>query len=322
MFESVGSPLTWGAFLVGILVLLAIDLGLFNRKPHRVSMREALMWSCIWVLLSLVFNGWVWHAYGSEKALEFLSAYLIEKALSVDNIFVFIVLFRYMRVQQEYMHRILFAGILGALILRGIFIVAGLALIQMFTFSLYLFGGFLVFTGLRLLFVREGGEEEQGQDNWVKRWAERYFRVTKDFQGPKFFVSRDGKRYVTTLFVTLLMVETADVVFALDSIPAIFGISTDPFIVFTSNVCAVMGLRAMFFLLENVIDRFWLLKYGLGLVLSFVGVKMLLGVGYPPHLEPIHIPVGISLATVSALIGGAITLSLVFPPSPPPEPNK
>jgi tellurite resistance protein TerC len=322
LFESVGSPLTWGAFLVGILVLLAIDLGLFNRKPHRVSMREALMWSCIWVALSLVFNGWVWHAYGSEKALEFLSAYLIEKALSVDNIFVFIVLFRYMRVQQEYMHRILFAGILGALILRGIFIVAGLALIQMFTFSLYLFGGFLVFTGLRLLFVREGGEEEQGQDNWVKRWAERYFRVTKDFQGPKFFVSRDGKRYVTTLFVTLLMVETADVVFALDSIPAIFGISTDPFIVFTSNVCAVMGLRAMFFLLENVIDRFWLLKYGLGLVLSFVGVKMLLGVGYPPHLEPIHIPIGISLGTVSALIGGAITLSLVFPPSHPPEANK
>ncbi|MFY0541564.1 TerC/Alx family metal homeostasis membrane protein [Nannocystis pusilla] len=256
------------------------------------------------------------------EGLEFLSAYLIEKALSVDNIFVFIVLFRYMRVQQEYMHRILFAGILGALILRGIFIVAGLALIQMFTFSLYLFGGFLVFTGLRLLFVREGGEEEQGQDNWVKRWAERYFRVTKDFQGPKFFVTRDGKRYVTTLFVTLLMVETADVVFALDSIPAIFGISTDPFIVFTSNVCAVMGLRAMFFLLENVIDRFWLLKYGLGLVLSFVGVKMLLGVGYPPHLEPIHIPIGISLGTVSALIGGAITLSLVFPPSPPSEPNK
>ncbi|PCC67632.1 tellurite resistance protein TerC [Nannocystis exedens] len=322
MFESVGSPLTWGAFLVGILFLLAIDLGLFNRKPHRVSMREALMWSCIWVLLSLAFNGWVWHAYGSEKALEFLSAYLIEKALSVDNIFVFIVLFRYMRVQQEYMHRILFAGILGALILRGIFIVAGLALIEMFTWSLYLFGGFLVFTGLRLLFVREGGEDEEGQDNWVKRWAERYFRVTKEFQGPRFFVTRDGKRYVTTLFVTLLMVETADVVFALDSIPAIFGISTDPFIVFTSNVCAVMGLRAMFFLLENVIDRFWLLKYGLGLVLSFVGVKMLLGVGYPPYLEPFHIPVGVSLATVSVLIGGAITLSLLFPPSHPAEPNK
>jgi tellurite resistance protein TerC len=324
LFESVGSPLTWGAFLVGILVLLAVDLGLFNRKPHRVSMREALMWSCIWVLLSLAFNGWVWHAFGDEKALEFLSAYLIEKALSVDNIFVFIVLFRYMRVQQEYMHRILFAGILGALILRGIFILAGLALIEMFTFSLYLFGGFLVFTGLRLLFVREGGGdgEEAGQDNFVKRWAEKFFRVTKDFQGPRFFVTKDGKRYVTTLFVTLLMVETADVVFALDSIPAIFGISTDPFIVFTSNVCAVMGLRAMFFLLENVIDRFWLLKYGLGLVLSFVGVKMLLGVGYEPHIAPYHIPVGISLGVVTALIGGAVTLSLVFPPSHASEPKK
>lgn len=320
MFESVGSPLTWGAFLVGILVLLAVDLGLFNRKPHRVTMREALLWSCIWVLLSLCFNGWVWHAFGQEKALEFLSAYVIEKALSVDNIFVFIVLFRYMKVQQEYMHRILFAGILGALILRGVFIVAGLALIEMFTWSLYLFGGFLVFTGLRLLFAHEGGgEDESGQDNWVKRWAERFFRVTKDFQGPRFFVTRDGKRYVTTLFVTLLMVETADVVFALDSIPAIFGISTDPFIVFTSNVCAVMGLRSMFFLLENVIDRFWLLKYGLGLVLSFVGVKMLLGVGYAPHIAPIHIPVAISLGTVSLLIGGSITLSLLIPPSHPAE---
>jgi tellurite resistance protein TerC len=279
-------------------------------------MREALVWSIIWVLLSLAFNGWVYSAFGQDKALEFLSAYVIEKALSVDNIFVFIVLFRYMRVPQEYMHRILFAGILGALILRGVFIVAGLAL-EMFTWSLYLFGGFLVFTGLRLLFVREGegeGEAEgPGQDNWVKRLAERWLRVTKELDGPRFFVKRDGKRYVTTLFVTLLMVETADVVFALDSIPAIFGISTDPFIVFTSNVCAVMGLRAMFFLLENVIDRFWLLKYGLGLVLSFVGAKMLLGVGYAPYVEPYHIPVQISLGVVTALIAGSVTLSLLFP---------
>lgn len=322
MFDSVGSPLTWGAFLVGVLVLLAIDLGLFNRQPHRVSMREALLWSLVWVLLSLAFNGWVYLTFGQEKALEFLSAYVIEKALSVDNIFVFIVLFRYMRVPQEFMHRILFAGIVGALVLRGAFILAGLALIEMFTWSLYLFGGFLVFTGLRLLFVREHaeGEDGGGHDNWVKRSAERWFRVTKEFDGPRFFVTRDGKRYVTTLFVTLLMVETADVVFALDSIPAIFGISTDPFIVFTSNVCAVMGLRAMFFLLENVIDRFWLLKYGLGLVLSFVGTKMLLGVGLAPYFEPFHIPVHISLGIVTALIGGSVTLSLLFPPSPGPGP--
>lgn len=323
MLHSVGSPLAWGAFLVGILVLLALDLGLLNRTPHRVTVREAAIWSLIWVLLSLAFNGYVWATYGEEKALEFLSAYVIEKALSVDNIFVFIVLFRYMRVQQEYMHRILFAGILGALILRGVFIVAGLALIEMFTWTLYLFGGFLLFTGLRLLFVREGdGDEEPGQENWVKRAAEKYLRVTKDFTGPRFFVQRDGKRFVTTLFVTLLMVETADVVFALDSIPAIFGISTDPFIVFTSNVCAIMGLRAMFFLLENVIDRFWLLKYGLGLVLSFVGTKMLLHMGYEPYVHPIHIPVQYSLLTVSLLIGGSVLLSLLFPPRSEPEQPK
>ena len=315
MFHSVGSPLTWVVFVLGVLVLLALDLGVFNRKAHRVSMREALFWSIVWVVLSLSFNGYVWAAHGEEKALEFLVAYLIEKALSVDNIFVFIVLFRYMKVAQEHMHRVLFAGILGALILRGVFIVAGLALIELFTWTLYLFGGFLLLTGLRLLFVRDGDDAaEAGQDNWVKRTAERWLRVTKDFTGPRFFVVRDGKRYVTTLFVTLLMVETADVVFALDSIPAIFGISTDPYIVFTSNVCAVMGLRAMFFLLENVIDRFWLLKYGLGLVLAFVGVKMLLGVAYPPYLHPFHIPAFASLATVSVLIGGAIGLSLLFPP--------
>lgn len=324
MLHSVGSPLAWGAFLVGVLVLLALDLGLLNRTPHRVTVREAAVWSLIWVLLSLAFNGYVWATYGQDKALEFLSAYVIEKALSVDNIFVFIVLFRYMRVQQEYMHRILFAGILGALILRGVFIVAGLALIEMFTWTLYLFGGFLLFTGLRLLFVREHEEsEEPGQENWIKRVAEKYLRVTKEFTGPRFFVRRDGKRYVTTLFVTLLMVETADVVFALDSIPAIFGISTDPFIVFTSNVCAIMGLRAMFFLLENVIDRFWLLKYGLGLVLSFVGVKMLLHMGLEPYLHAVHIPVHWSLLTVSTLIGGSVALSLLFPPrSSDPEPTK
>jgi tellurite resistance protein TerC len=323
LLHSVGSPLAWGAFILGILVLLALDLGLLNRTPHRVTVREAAIWSLIWVMLSLAFNGYVWATYGEEKALEFLSAYVIEKALSVDNIFVFIVLFRYMRVQQEYMHRILFAGILGALILRGVFIVAGLALIEMFTWTLYLFGGFLLFTGLRLLFVREhDGNDEPGQENWVKRAAEKYLRVTKDFTGPRFFVRRDGKRFVTTLFVTLLMVETADVVFALDSIPAIFGISTDPFIVFTSNVCAIMGLRAMFFLLENVIDRFWLLKYGLGLVLSFVGVKMLLHMGYAPYFHPIHIPVEYSLLTVSLLIGGSVLLSLMFPPRSETEPPK
>lgn len=319
MLSSVGSPLTWGIFLAGFFFLLALDLGVFNRKPHRVSMQEALRWTCVWVSLSLAFNGVVWYYFGEEKAIEFLSAYLIEEALSIDNIFVFVVLFRYMKVPAEYLHRVLFAGILGALILRGVFIFAGLAIIERFRWSLYLFGAFLLITGLRLLFTSEGpgGDDDPPKDNFIKRKAEQWLRVTKDFEGPKFFVVRDGKRYATTLFVCLLMVETADVVFALDSIPAIFGITTDPFIVFTSNMCAIMGLRSMFFLLENVIDRFWLLKYGLGLVLSFVGVKMMLGMGFGEYLPAIHLPVKLSLGIVAGLIAGSIIFSLVFPPRAP-----
>jgi tellurite resistance protein TerC len=305
-------------FLLGFFALLALDLGVFNRKPHRVSMKEALRWSIVWVSLSLGFNAYVYYAFGEQKALEFLSAYLIEEALSVDNIFVFVVLFRYMRIPGEYLHRVLFAGILGALVLRGVFIGVGLALIETIRWSLYVFGAFLLFTGLRLLFVSEGGEggDEGGGGNWVKRQAEKYLRVTKEFDGPHFFTLREGKRFATPLFVTLLMVETADVVFAVDSIPAIFGITTDPFIVFTSNMCAVMGLRSMFFLLENVIDRFHLLKYGLGLVLSFVGTKMILGMGLGSLLPEIHIQVEVSLLVVAGLIGGSILLSLLFPPRP------
>jgi len=319
ILHSVGSPLTWGVFLLGFFALLALDLGVFNRTPHRVSMKEALRWSIVWVSLSLGFNAYVYYAFGEQRALEFLSAYLIEEALSVDNIFVFVVLFRYMKIPSEYLHRVLFAGILGALVLRGVFIGVGLALIETIRWSLYVFGAFLLFTGLRLLFVSgEGGEggDEGGGGNWVKRQAEKYLRVTKEFDGPHFFTLKEGKRFATPLFVTLLMVETADVVFAVDSIPAIFGITTDPFIVFTSNMCAVMGLRSMFFLLENVIDRFHLLKYGLGLVLSFVGTKMILGMGLGSLLPAFHIPVEVSLLVVAGLIGGSILLSLVFPPRP------
>lgn len=318
MFDSVGSPLTWGLFLAGILFLLAVDLGLFHRQAHRVSMREAAVWSVIWVVLSLCFNVYVWQSFGDAAGLQFLSAYLIEKALSVDNIFVFIVLFRYMKIPPEHLHRVLFAGILGALVLRAIFIIAGLALIELFTWTIYLFGGFLLYTGIRLLFVDEGDDEEEAgavaEDNWVKKTVEKWFRVTREYEGPRFFVHRQGKLFVTTLFVTLLMVETADVMFALDSIPAIFGISTDPFIVFTSNVCAVMGLRAMFFLLENIIDRFYYLKYGLGLVLSFVGVKMLLAEGFGSWLPAYHIPIGWSLGGVALLLVGSIVISLMLPP--------
>ncbi len=324
-FHTVGSPWLWVAFLVGVGVLLLLDLGVFHRQAHRVTLREAAIWSVVWVTLSLCFNGFVWWKFGRESGLEFLSAYLIEKSLSVDNIFVFIIIFRYMKVARDHLHRVLFAGILGALILRALFIMVGLSLIELFTWSLYVFGAFLLYTGIKLVFVGDDDPDEGAGDNWVKRTAEKYLRVTGEFTGPIFILRRDKKTFVTTLFVTLLMVETADVVFALDSIPAIFGVSTDPFIVFTSNVCAILGLRAMFFLLEDVIDRFHYLQYGLGLVLAFIGAKMLLGeglggmglylAGVPEHrwLEPIHVPIGISLTVVAVLLVCSILASLLIP---------
>ncbi|MFO7565891.1 MAG: TerC family protein [Enhygromyxa sp.] len=329
-FESVGSPLLWGAFLVGVLLMLALDLGVFHKDTHRVTAREALIWSIVWVGLSLCFGAFVWWKFGRTSGLEWLSAYVIEKSLSVDNIFVFIVIFRYMKVPREHLHRVLFAGILGALVLRAAFILVGLGLIEMFTWSLYLFGGFLIFTGLKLLIAGDddGDEGEGAGDSWVKRKAEQWLRVTREFEGPRFFVKIGDKWFVTTLFVCLLMVETADVIFALDSIPAIFGISRDPFIVFTSNVGAILGLRAMFFLLENVIDRFHYLPYGLGLVLAFIGVKMVLaeglggmgfyalGVERSVWLEPHEIPIGWSLGLVGTVLVISVLASLLFPPKP------
>jgi tellurite resistance protein TerC len=324
-FESVGSPTLWGAFLVGVLFMLALDLGVFHKDTHRVTSREALAWSVVWVCLSLSFCGYVWWEFGSEPGLEWLSAYVVEKSLSVDNIFVFIVIFRYMKVPRDHLHRVLFAGILGALLLRAFFILFGLALIEMFTWSLYLFGGFLIFTGIKLLTGGDDDKDDAGE-SWVKRKAEQWLRVTREFEGPKFFVKLGDKWFVTTLFVCLLMIETADVIFALDSIPAIFGISRDPFIVFTSNVCAVLGLRAMFFLLENVIDRFQYLPYGLGLVLAFIGVKMVLaegiggmglyalGVAQQPWMDPYHVPIGLSLGIVGAVLTISILASLLAPP--------
>lgn len=326
-FQTVGSPLLWGAFLIGVLIILALDLGVFHKDTHRVTVREALIWSVIWVGLSLLFNAFVWWKFGRDPALEWFSAYVVEKSLSVDNIFVFIIIFRYMKIQREHLHRVLFAGILGALILRALFILVGLGLIEMFTWSLYLFGGFLIYTGIKLLFAGDDDPDEEAGDSWVKRKAEQWLRVTREFEGPKFFSKgADGRWYVTTLFVCLLMVETADVIFALDSIPAIFGISRDPFIVFTSNVCAVLGLRAMFFLLENVIDRFHYLPYGLGIVLAFIGVKMVLaeglggmglywaGVPEASWLDPYHVPTPLSLGVVGTVLLLSVLASLLLPP--------
>jgi tellurite resistance protein TerC len=315
-FATLGSPLAWGAFLAGVLVLLLLDLGVFNRKVHVVSTREALTWSIVWVLLSLSFNGVIWWQYGRDPALEFLSAYVLEKALSVDNLFVFIVIFRYMNVQPQVMHRVLFAGIVGALLLRGIFIVAGLELLERFEWLLYLFGGFLLLTGVKLLFA--GEEQVDPSGNIAYRLARKVIPLTRRYVGEKFFVREDGRWTATPLFIVLLMIETSDVVFALDSIPACFGVvkSRDPFIVFTSNVCAVLGLRAMFFLLQHFLDRFAYLKYGLGLVLAFIGAKMIVAEGIPYLSDPIDVPIGLSLGVVAGLIGASVLVSLVMPPTP------
>ena len=325
IFHSSGTPGLWAGFLATVLFLLALDLGVFQRTPKKISFREAAAWSTFWVVLSLGFNLFVSYRLGWDKGGEFLMAYVVEKSLSVDNIFVFIVIFRYMKVPSEHMQRVLIAGILGALVLRGAFIFVGLGLIETFEWLLYVFGAFLVYTGMKLVFFGEEGEDlVDASDNWVKRQAERFLRITRDYEGPVFLVrSADGRLMFTTLFVTLLMIETSDVIFALDSIPAIFGISQDPFIVFTSNVCAVLGLRAMFFLLESVIDRFKYLPRGLGVVLTFVGVKMIVeeglggmglyaaGLAPAPWLEPIHVPTEIALGCVFVVLSVSVAWSLI-----------
>ncbi|MBK6917197.1 MAG: TerC family protein [Deltaproteobacteria bacterium] len=304
----------WAAFLGGVLLFLLIDLGVFNRKSHVISTREALTWSVVWVCVSLTFNAFVGWRFGREAGLEFLSAYLLEKSLSVDNLFVFIVIFRYMDVRPQVMHRVLFAGIVGALVLRGTFILAGLELIGRFEWLLYAFGGFLLLTGVKLLF--SGEEEVDPSGNLAYRMARKVLPLTRRYVGARFFVRQDGRLRATPLFIVLLMIETSDVVFALDSIPAVFGVSRDPFIVFTSNVCAVLGLRAMFFLLQNFLDRFAYLKYGLGLVLAFIGAKMIVAEGLFGLIAPLEVPTGLSLGIVAGLIGASMLVSLVMPPKP------
>ena len=303
-----------------MLVLLALDLGLLSRKSRSVSVRAALAWSIAWVALSLAFNAFIWHRYGSERALEFLSAYLIEKSLSVDNLFVFLVIFRYMGVRPQVMHRVLFAGIFGALVLRGLFIWAGIGLIATFSWTLYVFGGFLLFTGIKLLIP--GDERFDPSENFAYRIARRFVPFTRGYRGDRFVVRENGRLMATPLLIVLLMIETSDVVFALDSIPAVFGISRDPFIVFTSNVCAVLGLRAMYFLLQHVLERLVYLKYGLGLVLAYIGGKMMVELGLFGLIEPFHIPIGVSLGTVAGLLTLSALASLVLPgPAKPREPE-
>jgi tellurite resistance protein TerC len=288
-------------FTLFVLGLLALDLGVFHRRAHVVSIREAAIWSAFWIVLSLLFNAGLYFAWGREPGLEFLTGYVLEKSLSMDNVFVFAVIFAYMGVPALAQHKVLFWGILGALVMRGIFIMAGAALIARFHWVLYLFGVFVLVTGVRLL--RQGHEEVHPEKNPVLRLARKYLPVTTGYEGSRFFVRQAGRWMATPLLMVLLVVETTDVVFATDSIPAIFAVTIDPFIVYTSNIFAILGLRALYFVLAGAIRRFRYLRPGLSLVLIFVGVKMLAADFY-------KIPIHISLGIISVILLAAILASL------------
>lgn len=302
--ETVGTPSLWIGFTVFVLLMLALDLGVFHRKAHEVRVREALIWTGVWISLALVFNAGVYFWFGPERALEFLAGYLIEKALSVDNIFVFIIVFSVFAVPAKLQHRVLFWGILGALVMRAFFIVVGAALLHRFHWVSYLFGGFLVFTGVKLLVQRAG--ELHPERNPVFRLFRRFIPSVDHYRGGRFTVVEAGKRYATPLLLVLLLIEATDLVFAVDSIPAIFAITTDPFIVFTSNIFAILGLRALYFALAGMMGKFHYLKVGLSLVLVFVGAKMLLAGVY-------KIPIWGSLAVIVVVLGGAVGASLLRP---------
>ena len=303
------NPWLWIGFNVFVLAMLALDLGVFHRKSHVVSTREAIAWTVAWVTLALLFNLGVWHYAGEEKALEFTAGYLIEYSLSVDNIFVFALLFSYFAVPPQYQHRVLFWGILGALILRAVMIGAGTILIAKFAWIIYVFGAFLILTGIKMIVKRE--EEIHPERNPVVKWFKRLMPVTSDYRGSKFFVRENGVRMATPLFVVLLLVEMSDVIFAVDSIPAIFAVTTDPFIVYTSNVFAILGLRSLYFALAGVMDKFHYLKIGLGVVLTFVGVKMFLG--HTAYKIDTHLSLGVIIAVLAA----SVVASLVWPRTTP-----
>ena len=299
----------WVGFIALVLVLLGIDLRMFNRQAHDIRFREALLLSAFWIALATGFNLVIYFWQGQQKALEFFTGYLIEKSLSVDNLFVFIMLFGYFRVEPKYQHSVLFWGILGALVMRAIFIFAGVALINKFHWMIFVFGAFLVFTGLKLF--RSGEEEVHPEKNPVLKLARRFLPISADPHDGRFFGREAGRLVTTSLFVVLLVVETTDVVFAIDSIPAVLAISTDPFIVFTSNVFAILGLRALFFALSGAMRSFHYLKYGLAVILTFVGVKMLISRIWP-------IPIGAALGGVALVLAASVLMSVLRKQPPPP----
>ena len=295
----------WIGFNLFVLAMLALDLGVFHRKAHVVAFKESIAWTVVWVALALVFNAGIWHFAGSQKALEFFTGYVIEKSLSVDNVFVFAMLFSYFAVPPLYQHKVLFWGILGALAMRAVMIALGAALIAEFSWIIYVFGAFLVLTGIKMAVKRE--EAIHPERNPVVRAFKRLMPVTSDYREDRFFVVERGVRHATPLFVVLLLVEVSDLIFAVDSIPAIFAVTTDPFIVYTSNVFAILGLRSLYFALAGVMDKFHYLKIGLGVVLAFVGVKMLL-----TH-SPYKLDTLLSLGVVVGILAVSVVASLLRP---------
>lgn len=302
----------WVGFLVVVLGLLALDLGVFHRSAHAVTIREAATWTVVWISLSLLFNLGIYFWGGADPAIDFLTGYLVEYSLSVDNIFIFVLLFTYFRVPAAYQHRVLFWGILGALVMRGTMILLGAALIERFEWIIYIFGAFLFFTGIRMFFSQDEEEEIHPEGNPLVRLARRFVPVTREMQGERFFVKLDGRIFATPLFIVLLIVESTDLIFAVDSIPAIFAVTQDPFIVYTSNVFAILGLRSLYFVLAGVVHKIHYLKLGLSAVLAFVGAKMLL-----PDVSSallgvrFAIPTALSLGVVAAILAVAVLASLV-----------
>lgn len=291
----------WIGFVVFILVVLLLDLGVFHKKSHTVGFKESIIWSGVWIALAMAFNVIILYWRGQEDFMLFLTGYVIEKSLSVDNLFVFLLIFGYFKIPNEYQHKVLFYGILGALVMRAFFIWAGISIIEKFGWVMYVFGGFLVFSGIKMLLPQS--EDHDLEKSWVITWTKKIFPTTPTFHDDKFFTRVNGVLHITPLFITLIFVEFSDLVFAIDSIPAIIGITNDPFLVFTSNVFAILGLRSLYFALKGFADIFHYLKYGLAIILMFIGVKMLIVHYY-------HMPIAVTMGVIFVVLMGSVFLSL------------
>lgn len=294
----------WIGFGLIVITMMVIDLGVFNKEAHEVKMKEALIWSAVWISLALLFALGVWKFKGHQDALKFLTGYVLEESLSIDNLFVFLLIFSYFRVPAHYQHKVLFWGIIGAVVMRMLFILAGVTLINKFHWIIYVFGVFLVYTGIKLALEKD--KEIHPEANPMLKLVKKFIGVTDTYEQDKFFVKRAGKLLATPLFIVLIVVETTDVIFAVDSIPAVLAITTDPFIVFTSNIFAILGLRSMYFALSGLMKLFHLLHYGLSAILVFVGLKMLASAKY-------HVPIGWALGFIVLALGVSIVFSILFP---------